>query len=66
MADSVARAVGQVARRKVGAGLLCRSISFAMGRPQSVAHVKLLFLEQSIGDAEPAIQRWPRRWGHIF
>jgi len=56
MADTVAKAVKQVARRKVGAGLLSRSISFAMGRPQSFAHVKLVFLEQSIGDAEAAIQ----------
>ena len=50
-----ARFVARLARRKCGRGILSRSISFAMARPRGVAHLKLLFLEERVGEADAAV-----------
>lgn len=57
------KAVQRVARRKAGRGLLSRSISFVMGRPQSVAHLKLLFVEDQGCQTDAAIDALCREMG---
>ena len=61
----VTRSVQLVRRRKIGKGLLSKGVSFAMALGESVAHIKLVFLEQTTGDSDAVIAEVCRALGAI-
>jgi hypothetical protein len=61
--ERITRATQKVRRRKIGQGLFSKAVSLGMFYGQSGAHVKLLFLEETPGDSDPAVNELCRALG---